>query len=425
VSTLERATARRSLKHPRLRRERPPSRMFRALESPNLRRFFVGQVLSQSGTWVQKLAIGIFVLRITDSGIALGLATAAQFGPLLLLGPWAGVLCDRLDRHRLLLAVNIAALVVGTAFATIVVSGITSLWVIYVATLATGVVQAFENPTRRVFISDLVDPEHIQSAVGLNSTVMTICDITALAIAGVLIGGPGIEWCFVVNVVSFVPQLVLFARMDRSSLQPRTKAVRARGQSMEGIRYAWRNQTLRYPMILMGAAGMFGFGAHPVVVPLFATRDLGGGTGTYTLLFMCISLGEMIGSLASAQRASSNTRFLARTSIAIGLANLVLATAPNTALAALLALPVGCSLILLVAGTNAWLQTRADPLMRGRVLSLVSMVAIGSGALGGPLVGVVSEALGVRWAFVLAGLVSSAVGLGVLRRHLPAPSRTA
>jgi hypothetical protein len=194
---------------------------------------------------------------------------------------------------------------------------------------------------------------------------------------------------------------------------------------MEGIRYAWRDQTLRYPMILMGAAGMFGFGAHPVVVPLFATRDLGGGTGTYTLLFMCISLGEMIGSLASAQRASSNTRFLARTSIAIGLANLVLATAPNTALAALLALPVGCSLILLVAGTNAWLQTRADPLMRGRVLSLVSMVAIGSGALGGPLVGVVSEALGVRWAFVLAGLVSSAVGLGVLRRHLPAPSRTA
>jgi MFS family permease len=395
--------------------------MFRALESANLRRFFLGQTISQSGTWVQKLAIGILVLRLTDSGVALGLATAAQFGPLLVLGAFAGVLCDRLDRHRLLLAVNLAGLVVGTAFAVIVVTGVTALWAIYVATLATGIVQAFENPARRVFIADLVDPEHIQSAVGLNSSVMTICDLTALAVAGALIGGPGIEWCFVVNPLSFIPQLVLFTRMDRSTLQPRTRASRARGQSREGIRYVWNERALRHPMLLMAAAGMFGFGAHPVVVPLFATRDLGGGAGTYTLLLMCISAGEMVGALASAQRMSSNIGFLARVSVAIGVSNLALALAPTTGFAAVLALPLGCSLILLVAGTNAWLQMRAEPFVRGRVLSLVSMVAIGSGALGGPLVGTVSEVVGARWAFVLAGVVSAAAGLAVAALHRRTP----
>jgi hypothetical protein len=185
---------------------------------------------------------------------------------------------------------------------------------------------------------------------------------------------------------------------------------------MEGVRYALRTPELRYPLLLLGALGMFGFGAHPVLIPLLATRDLAGGTGTYTLLFMCLTLGEMAGSLASAQRAGSNLRFLAMCTVAFGLANTVLATGPNTAAAALLALPVGFALVLTLAGTNARAQLDSAPEMRGRVLSLVSMVAIGGGALGGPLVGWVSELAGARSGFVLSGVASGAVGLVVLRQ---------
>jgi len=392
--------------------------MFSSLRSANLRRFFLGQALSQSGTWMQKLAISILVLRLTDSGVAVGLAAFAQFGPLLALGPWAGVLCDRLDRHRLLFAINGAGALVAATFAAMGLTGITPLWMVYTATLAAGLVQAFENPTRRNFLSDLVEPAFIQNAVSLNAAIMTVCEVVALAMGGLLIGGPGIGWCFVVDAATYVPQLILFARMDRTALRPRVLTPRATGRLVQGLRYVWRTRAIRFPLILLAAVGMFGYGTYPVLVPLLASRDLAGGSATYTVLFLSISTGEMVGALAIARRTSSGLGPLARRSVVFGIANSALGFAPNVAVAAPLAMCVGFTLIRIVVGINGWVQLEAAADMRGRVLSLVSVATVGLGAIGGLLVGIVAQLAAAPAAFALGGLVCAVVGsvIGIIVR---------
>jgi len=170
---------------------RAPSRTFRSLRSPNFRLFFIGQAISATGTWMQSVTIGIVVLHITGSGVALGMTTVAHFGPLLLIGPWAGVLSDRFDLHRLLVGVNAAGGVVAAIFAAVVLTGAPPLWSIYVLAAATGLVQAVENPVRRVFVTELVDDDLLANATGLNSTVMISAEAIGLTLAGIVLGGPG------------------------------------------------------------------------------------------------------------------------------------------------------------------------------------------------------------------------------------------
>lgn len=398
--------------------DRNLSRTFRSLEYPNFRRFAIGQAISQTGTWMQSVAVGILVLRLTDSGVALGLTTVAQFGPLLLLGPWAGLLSDRVDQHHLLLWVNVGGAAVALAFAAVVLPGDPPLWSIYLLATAAGVVQALENPVRRVFVTQLVDEHLITNAIALNSTVMISAEAAGLALAGVLIGWPGITACFAVNAVSFVPQLWLFARMDRGAMtfQPRTR--RAKGQTRAGFEHAWQTPRLRLTMLLLAAVGMFGFTAHTVALPLLAVRDLNGSSRTYTVLLTAVSVGSLAGALVCARRNAPDTTALARAAIAFGMLNAVLAAAPTTPIAVVLAIPVGYAIMITVGGLNSSVQLMTPPQLRGRVMSLVSMVLIGSSPIGGLLIGWTAEWAGARVALAAAGAVSVVAGVVVLR-HLP------
>lgn len=387
---------------------------FRSLRSGNFRLFFFGQIISQTGTWMQMVAIGLLVLDLTDSGVAVGLVTAAQFLPILVLGAWGGVLADRRDRHTLLLVMNAIGAVVALAFAVLVLTGAAELWSIYVLTFAAGTATALENPTRRAFVTDLVDDLDVPNAVGLNSTLMTGSRVIGPAVAGALIAGPGIGWCFAVNAVSYIPQLALFARMDRGRFRPAERVAKAKGQLRAGLQYVWREPDLRLPLLLVSAVGTLAFN-FSVILPLFATRDLDGGPATFTTLFSVMSVGSVVGALTIARRTHADTPFLARCTLALGASMILLALAPVTAVAYVAVVPVGITSVMVISGSNAVVQLGTDPAMRGRVLALLAVVFLGSTPIGGPIAGWVSEAFGARWALGLGAATCLTAGALTLR----------
>jgi MFS family permease len=390
------------------------SETFRSLRVRNFRLFFVGQIISQTGTWMQMIAIGLLVLAITDSGTAVGLVTAMQFLPILVFGAWGGVLADRRDRHHLLIAMNVAGAVVATAFSVLVLSGHEALWSVYLLAFAAGMVTALENPARRSLVTDLVAEKDVPNAVGLNSTLMTTSRVFGPALGGLLIAGPGIGWCFAANAVSFVPQVVLFLRMDRTKFRPTVLVAKAKGQLRAGLRYVWGQPELRLPLLLVTAVGTmtFNFG---VILPLFATRDLGGSATTFTAMMSIMSLGSVIGALTIARRTQANTAFLARCTLALGVAMTALAFAPGTLAAYLAVVPVGITSIMVISGSNAVVQLATVPEMRGRVLALIAVVFLGSTPIGGPITGWISESFGARWALALGAVTSLAAALLTLR----------
>lgn len=394
---------------------------FRSLRGRNFRLFFSGQIISQTGTWMQMVAIGLLVLDITDSGVAVGLVTAAQFLPTLLLGAWGGVLADRRDRHRLLLVMNATGAGVAAVFAALVLSDSGALWSIFVLTATAGTVSALENPTRRAFVTDLVSDDDIPNAVGLNSTLMTGSRVVGPAVAGALIAGPGIGWCFAVNALSYVPQLALFARMDRTRFRPAERVAKAKGQLRDGLRYVWNEPDLRLPLLLVSAVGTLAFN-FSVILPLFATRDLNGGPATFTTLFSVMSAGSVVGALAIARRTHADTAFLCHCTLALGVAIALLAVAPVTAMAYLAVIPVGITSVMVISGSNAVVQLGTDPAMRGRVLALLAVVFLGSTPVGGPIVGWISEAFGARWALGLGAVASLVAGSLTLRAWRSHPS---
>ncbi len=387
---------------------------FRSLRGRNFRLFAIGQVISQTGTWMQMVAIGLLVLAITDSGVAVGVVTAVQFVPILLLGAWAGLLSDRSDRQRLLIVLNTVGAVAATAFALLVLIDRAELWSIYLLTLVAGTITALENPTRRAFVTDLVDDDDIANAVGLNSTLMTGSRIVGPAVAGALIAGPGIGWCFAAHAASHLPKLWLFTRMDRGDFRPSDRLVKAKGQLREGLRYVWATPELKLPLLLVASVGTLAFN-FSVILPLFATRDLGGTATTYTALFSVMSMGSVVGALAVARRKTADTRFLALGSLCLAASMFALAAAPTTWAAHLLVLPVGLTSVMVVSGANAVVQLSAAPAMRGRVLALIAVVFLGSTPIGGPIAGAISEGAGARWALALGAATSLVAGVLTLR----------
>jgi MFS family permease len=380
---------------------------FRSLRVRNFRLFFVGQAISQAGTWMQSVAIVWVVLELTDDGFALGLATAAQFLPILVLGAWSGALSDRVDKHRLLIATQIAFTVLAAAFSVLLLTDTVTLAWMYVLSAVFGTLTALDNPSRRAFVAELVPLREVANVVGLNSALMTGSRVVGPAIAGVLISSVGADWCFVVNAVTYLAVIAALLRMDRSQLRSPARVTRARGQVREGLRYVWSEPQLRLALVLITVVGTFAFN-YQIVLPLLAERTFGGGAGAFTLLFSMLSVGSLLGALVVARRSTTDVLFLARGAFLLSAATCALAAAPSLAVAALLSVPVGYYAIFLISGSNAVVHLNAEPTMRGRALALTAVVFLGSTPIGGPLAGWVSEHVGPR-AGLLMGAVATAV----------------
>lgn len=390
---------------------------FRSLWIRNFRLFFIGQWISQVGNWMTLVAQTLLVLKLTDSGIALGVLAVAQFGPILIIGPWAGLIADRSDKRRLLMVVQTLAMVQSFVLAAIAFGDHPSVVAIYAVAFVGGVTVAFDNPARRAFVVEMVPEGDMPNAVSLNSAVMTSSRIFGPALAGLAITQAGFGWAFLIDGVSYVAVLVMLAMMNKAELRPAPVLERAKGQIREGLRYARSVPALWIPLVMMAVVGTLSFNFQ-VVFPLFAIRDLEGTDQTFTLLFSVISVGSLIGALAAARRHEVEVRVVALSAIAFGVAMGFMAFAPNVGVAAVVSVVVGVGSISFLTTSTAIVQMRAEPTMRGRVLALQGMVFLGSTPIGGPMLGWVSERMGARYGIALGAAAALGSGLwGLMVAH--------
>jgi MFS family permease len=396
---------------------------FRSLHTRGFRLFFVGQGISQIGNWLTLIAQALLVLKLTDSGVALGLLAAAQFGPVLLFGGYAGLIADRLDKRRLLLVVQAFAMVQSFVLAALAFQDSPPVWTIYVVAAFGGLATAFDNPARRSFVVELVPEDQITNAVSLNSALMTGSRVIGPALGGLLVTTVGFGWAFALDGLSYVAVLVALRRIDPAEVRPAPAAPRGKGQVREGLRYAMSVTELRVPLVMMAVIGTLAFNFQ-TVLPLFAVRDLDGTDLTFSLLMSVVSVGSLAGALASARRKDVSVRTVSVAAMGFGVSMLALAAAPNQIAAFTVGVVMGGTSILFMTASTTIVQLRADPSMRGRMLALQAIVFLGSTPIGGPILGAISEGLGARWGLAVgavATLAAAAYGLGTVRRDEALP----
>ena len=394
-------------------------RTFRAISVRNYRLYFTGQVISVSGTWMQTVAQAYLILfPLHGTGVDVAIATSLQFLPLLLLGPFGGLIADRLDKRKVLYATQGTAGVLALALGLLVLTHSVTLWQVYVLAAGLGFVNLFDNPARQTFVSEMVGHELLPNAVSLNSVLMNSARVIGPAIGGALILTVGVAACFFVNAVSYAAVIVALAMMRAAELYRQPGVARARGQVREGLRYVWATPDLKLPLISMAVIGVFAFN-FTVTLPLLAKFTFGGGGALYSLFMVAMGTGAVLGGLTTAFHSQPSTRLLACIGLVFGATILAVAAAPSRAWAVALLVPMGAASISFVATNNATLQLRAEPSMRGRVMSLNAIAFLGSTPIGAPLLGYLSDVTNPRLALALGGVATllASLPLFVLAAH--------
>ena len=387
-------------------------RVFRSLAVPNYRLYFMGHAVSVVGTWMQRVAQDWLVLDLSDSAVALGVATALQFLPTLLFGLWGGVLVDRLDRRRTIIATQAVSAVLAAVLAAAVLGGVVALWMVYALALCLGLVTVVDVPARQAFVTELVDAADYVNAQSLNSTVHNAGRLVGPALAGVLIATVDIGMAFAVNAVSFAAVLIGLSRMDTAALRRVPPATRASGRARDGMRYVWGRPELRACLLLVAVMALVGQNFR-VVLPLLARDTLGGGPQVYGWLTSALGVGAVMGALASAGRHTVTSWSLLRWTWAFAAVSAVAAFAPGLALALGMMVALGVANISFNTLARTMLQIGTEPSMQGRVIALHSLVFLGSTPIGGPLTGWLCERWGPSAGLLVAGLSVGLVALAV------------
>ncbi len=362
--------------------------MFSSLRIRNYRLFFIGQVVSNTGTWMQRIAQDWLVLSLTGSSAAVGITTALQFLPMLLFGLYGGVLVDRLPKRPTLLVTQTSMAVAGLALAFLTLSGHVQVWHVYLAAFAVGLATVIDNPARQSFVSEMVGPEQLQNAVSLNSANFQSARLVGPAVAGLMITGVGTGWAFLFNGLSFVAPVTGLLLMRARELHVVDRAPRGKGQLREGLHYVAGRPELIWPIALVGFIGTFGFN-FPVWLSAYADDVFHAGAGAYSLFNTLMAVGSLGGALLAALE-------------------IVAALAPSYWLFALLMVPIGIFGLTVNVTANTAVQMATDPAMRGRVMALFMMVFMGGTPLGAPVVGWITDTYGPRVGFALGGIIRPA-----------------
>ncbi|HEY3942116.1 MAG TPA: MFS transporter [Acidimicrobiales bacterium] len=387
---------------------------FSSLSVPNYRRWFVGQAISLIGTWMQTTAQSWLVLTLTHSATDLGIVVALQTLPMLVLGPYGGVVADRVDKRRLMVVLQsmmgVQALVLGLLTLTHHVN----YPEVCVLAVVLGLNNCFENPSRQAFVLEMVGQRDLRNAVSLNSTLVNAARAVGPAVAGVLIATVGVGWCFVLNAGSFVAVVTSLLTMDRTHLQPSKPTSRRRGQLREGFRYVARTPQLGLPLLMMALVGMLAY-EFQVTLPVYAKGVFHGGAETFGAMTAAMGAGAVIGGLVTAARGRTGLRALILAAGGFGVAIAFAAASPVLAVAFVALALVGYGSVSFLSMANSTLQLATDPQMRGRVMALWSVAFQGSTPIGGPVIGWVTAASGARAGLgVGAGSCFVAAGLGIV-----------
>ncbi len=404
-------------------------RSFLSLRNRNYRLFFIGQLVSNTGNWLTMVALTLLVLSETDSGLAVGLLTACQFGPILVLSPFAGLIADRVDKKRLLTVTQVLEMVQSFVLAALAFGPHPSLGALYVVAAAGGVLLAFDNPVRRSFVTEMVAAEDVPNAVTLYSALVATSRIFGPALAGALVVTVGYGWAFAIDGLSYLTVLVAIAMMRRPELRPAPPTPRAKHQVRDGLRYVRRVPELRISFVMLAIVGVLSYN-FSVTFPLLVTRALHGSDTTYTFVYSAFSVGSLAGALVVAHRSQVRFRSIVNGAAALGVALVALTLVPNAWVALPVAVLLGLASIAYMTSTTAIVQVVAADNMHGRVLALQTVLMIGTTPLGGPLLGWIADGWGARVPVAIgaAGALGAAafgavagrsLGPGVAQRRMP------
>ena len=400
-------------------------RTFGSLRVRNYRLFFFGQILSWSGTWMQWVAQAWLILRLTDSGLALGLVTALQWLPVLVFGAWGGVVADRFDKRKLLIVTNVSSGLLSVGLGVATVAGFVDLWLVTVIVCLLGVITAIDNPARQTFTMELVGRDLLPNAVSLNTATFTIARVAGPAIAGVLIALVDVGPVFIINGFTFVPVTFALLAMRAHELMPMPLAARSRGQVREGLRYAWNTPILRTILTIMAVVGTLQYNFH-ILISLLAKDTFGGNAREFGILGAVLGGGMLLGSLLSAARGRSGPRLLVVAGSALGLCSLGVAVAPSIWIAGAIMVPLGAASMLFLTTMNSTLQLNSSDEMRGRVMALYFVLFLGSTPIGAPIIGWIAETFDPRAALAVGGLATlGAMVYAALRLLRGSPSEAA
>jgi MFS family permease len=396
----------------------PRAGTFSSLRFRNYRLFATGAVVSNTGTWMSRIAQDWLVLSLTGSSFAVGITTALQFLPMLIFGLYGGVVADRYPKRQILLCTQAALGVLGLALAALTLGGVVQVWHVYAIAFLLGMVTVVDNPTRQTFVVEMVGPASVRNAVSLNSANFQAARLVGPAIAGVLITAVGSGWAFLINGLSFLAPLAGLLLMRPAELHRAPRAPRAKGQLREGLRYVAARPELIWPIVLVGFIGTFGFNS-PIWLSAFVNKVFHSGAGTYGLLNTLMAAGSLLGALLAARRSRTRLRVMVGGALLFGLLEAAAALAPAFWMFAALLVPIGIFGLTFNTTANASVQLASDPLMRGRVMSLYMMVFVGGTPIGGPLMGWITDTYGARTGFLSGGLISAAaaacVGVALAR----------
>lgn len=393
-------------------------RTFSSLANPNYRKYFFGQSTSLVGTWMQSTAQSWLVLVLTHSATAIGVVVALQTLPVLILGPYGGVIADRVDKRRLMIVLQSLMAVQAAVLATFTLMHDVTYLDVCVLAVVLGLNNSFENPSRQAFMLEMVGPDDLRNAVSLNSTMNNAARAVGPAVAGILIAAVGEGWCFVLNAVSFIAVVGSLMVMDQSTLSPSPPAARERGQLRAGFRYVFHTPALLIPLIMMGLVGTFAY-EFQVTLPVVASQVFHGGSRAYGFLVTAMGVGAVIGGLVSATRGRVGIAPMVAASTIFAGVLAIASVAPIMAFEMVALALVGFASVSFLSMANSTLQLASDPAMRGRVMALWAVAFLGSTPVGGPLVGLVTSHWGARVGLGVGALscaVAAAIGFGVVRR---------
>jgi len=387
------------------------SKTFAALSGRNFRLFFIGQLISVSGTWMQSVAQGWLVLQLTGSSVDLGFAIALQYVPILLFGTYGGLVADRHEKRRILYCTQSAAGLLALTLGLLMTTHHVTVDTVFVLATLLGFVNLFDVPARQAFVQEMVGRDLIANAVSLNSVLMNSGRVIGPGVAAGLIALVGTAACFYANAASYVAVIVALALMRRSELLPMQIVQRQPGQLRLGLKYVFETPQLRNVIIAVAVVGTFAFN-FTVTLPLLAHVTFHQKSAAqYGILMGCMGIGAVLGGLLVAHRSRPTPKLLALLAVAFGLFMTLVAFAPTILWAEISLIPTGACSIAFVSSANSTLQLNSGQQMRGRVMSLYSTAFLGTTPFGAPLVGVLIAATNPRIGIFLGAFLTLLTGL--------------
>ena len=387
--------------------------MFRSLKVRNYRLYTSGQLISLTGTWMQRVAQDWLVLELTNSGTALGIVTALQFGPSLLLGLWGGVLPDRYDKRKILLATQTGLALVALLLGLLDVGGVVQYWHVLVLATALGTISALDTPVRQSFVVEMVGKDDLANAVAINSTIFNAGRVLGPALAGVMISGIGTGFVFLINAGSSVGVLLALGLMRPAELSLSPPLQRARGQLREGLNYVRGRADLVLTMVLVFVIGTFGLNFQ-ITTALLAKQVFHRSASGYGLLSTALAVGACVGAVLATRRTRRPTQlFLLGIAVVFAVLEIGAGVMPGFDSTALLLVPTGLVMLTFTTAANASVQLGVEPTMRGRVMALYLVCFLGGTPFGAPIIGWVAGAFGPRWGLIGGGLICLLATLGL------------